>query len=57
MWFDTLFAASFIICFVTVLTLAYKAFKMNPSMVNLPNILVVIFLLLTLASKLQTHLP
>ena len=51
MWSDTIFAALFLICFFTVFVLAYKAFKRNPSMVNLPNILVVIFLLLTLASK------
>lgn len=51
MWSDAIFASLFIICFLTVLTLGVKAFRMNPSMVNLPNILVVVFLLLTLLSK------
>ena len=51
MWSDTVFATLFIVCFCVVLILSFKAFKSSPAMINLPNLLVVIFLLLTLASK------
>lgn len=52
-WCDSAFACLFLICLFTVVALASKAFKRNPQMVNLPNILIVTFLLLTLFSKLN----
>ena len=48
---DSVFAVIFLACFCLTGYYSHKAFKFNPQMVNLPNILVVTFIQLTLFSK------
>ena len=48
---DSVFAVIFLVCFILTGFYSQKAFKFNPQMVNLPNILVVTFIQLTLLSK------
>lgn len=50
-YIDIGFTVVFTTCFVTTAVLAIKAFKVNPQMVSLPNILVAVFIQLTLLSK------
>jgi hypothetical protein len=53
---DSAFAIIFLACFCLTGFYSHKAFKFNPQMVNLPNILVVTFIQLTLFSKFyMTH--
>ena len=48
---DSVFAVIFLACLCLTGYYSHKAFKFNPQMVNLPNILVVTFIQLTLFSK------
>lgn len=51
-WSDCFFSICFFIDFVVVASLSYKSFIRNRSMINLANILLVTFLLLTLLNRL-----
>ena len=51
---DIVFAILFLISFTLVLALSIYNFCKFPNMVNLPNVLVVIMILMTLLSKLCT---
>jgi hypothetical protein len=51
LWTDIGFAAIFALCLVFTGLYAYKAFKVNPQMISLPNMLVVVLIQLTLLSK------
>ena len=50
-WTDVGFATVFTICFTLISVYAYKAFKLNPQMISLPNILVMALIQITLISK------
>ena len=50
-WTDFGFAAVFAVCFSLTVVYAFKAFKLNPQMISLPNILVMLLIQLTLISK------
>ena len=50
-WIDIGFAAVFGSCLVVTALYSIKSFKVHPQMISLPNILVVVFIQLTLISK------
>lgn len=51
-WTDSIFAFVFLFDFVIVLLLSLRSFKRTPAMMNMANVLIVTFLLLTLLNRL-----